>query len=224
MVSNETLKVSYFSSKPFFGVLSFKKGFAGKGSSPRYTGRSFNGFVEFFIVFFKLGTCLETISSRRNLFWEFSRPPILLRVYIIILPSNFTLQFNYKDVPVGTDPVSYALYSSDLDITQAALKGSQLLCTFAFLQAVVTKSFICYTMHANREKSICNRIIRYCQRGFTFLEPYESDSLLIIDIMNGTILLSKKKEVYRTIFGSVSLSEPFKVLQNITKTNEGSAQ
>ncbi|CAF4109602.1 unnamed protein product [Adineta steineri] len=114
--------------------------------------------------------------------------------YIIILPFNITLQFNYKDVPIGTDPVSYVLHSSDLDITQVALKGSQLLCTFAFLQAVATKSFICYTMHANMEKSICNRIIRYCQRGFTFLEPYEFDSLLYIDIMNGTILEESREE------------------------------
>ncbi|CAF3846636.1 unnamed protein product, partial [Adineta steineri] len=43
--------------------------------------------------------------------------------YIIILPFNVTLQFNYKDVPIGTDPVSYVLHSSDLDITQVALKG-----------------------------------------------------------------------------------------------------
>ncbi|CAF1185724.1 unnamed protein product [Adineta steineri] len=99
-----------------------------------------------------------------------------------------------NDVPIGTDPVSYVLHSSDLDITQVALKGSQLLYTFAFLHAVATKSFIFYTMHANMEKSICNRIIRYCQRRFTFLEPYEFESLLYIDIMNGTILEESREE------------------------------
>ncbi|CAF4223571.1 unnamed protein product, partial [Adineta steineri] len=115
---------------------------------------------------------------------------------IMLKNGYFDIDLTKKanDVPIGTDPVSYALHSSDLDITQVALKGSQLLCTFAFLQAVATKSFICYTMHANMEKSICNRIIRYCQRGFTFLKPYEFDSLLYIDIMNGTILEESREE------------------------------
>ena len=60
--SHETPIVSYFLTKPFSGALNLKKGFVGEGSSLRYTERSFNGFVEFFIVFFKLSTCLETFS------------------------------------------------------------------------------------------------------------------------------------------------------------------
>ncbi len=74
------------------------------------------------------------------------------------------------------------------------LTGSSIFCTFAFLQAIATNSFICYTMHAEMDKSICNRIIRYCQRGFVFLEPQKFDNVLYIDIMARTVLEEKKEE------------------------------
>ena len=35
-------------------------------------------------------------------------------------------------------------------------------------------------------KSICERIIRYCRRGFTFLEPQDFDDTLYTDIMGKT--------------------------------------
>jgi hypothetical protein len=75
------------------------------------------------------------------------------------------------------------------------LIGTRVLCTFAFLQAIATRSFICYTMHGSMEKSICNRIVRYCQRGFVFLEPQEFDNVLYIDIMTGTVLEEKTEEI-----------------------------
>jgi hypothetical protein len=68
------------------------------------------------------------------------------------------------------------------------------MCTFAFLQALATKSFMCYTMHGNMDKSICNRIIRYCQRGFVFLEPVEFNNLLYADIMASTVIEEKTEE------------------------------
>ncbi len=74
------------------------------------------------------------------------------------------------------------------------LTGSHVLCTFAFLQAIATKSFICYTVHGDMHKSICNRIIRYCGRGFIFLEPKQFDNLLYIDIMACSILEEKTEE------------------------------
>ena len=67
------------------------------------------------------------------------------------------------------------------------LIGTHILCTFAFLQAVATKSFVCYTMHGDMDRSIYDRIGRYCQRGFVFLEPRQFDYRLYIDIMAHTI-------------------------------------
>ncbi len=49
-------------------------------------------------------------------------------------------------------------------------------------------------MHRDMDKSICNRIIRYCQRGFVFLEPREFDCLLYVDILDGTVLEEKREE------------------------------
>lgn len=43
--------------------------------------------------------------------------------YILTLPCKSQLQFNFKDVPVMTNPVSYILYNSDIDITQVAFTG-----------------------------------------------------------------------------------------------------
>jgi hypothetical protein len=49
-------------------------------------------------------------------------------------------------------------------------------------------------MHGEMDKNICNRIVRYCQRGFVFLEPQEFDNLLYIDIMAGTVLEENREE------------------------------
>lgn len=73
--------------------------------------------------------------------------------------------------------------------------GSHVVCTFAFLQAIATTSFMCYSMHGAMGKSVCNRIIRYCERGFIFLEPQEFDDGFYSDIMAGIVLEEKKEEV-----------------------------
>ncbi len=49
-------------------------------------------------------------------------------------------------------------------------------------------------MHGDMEKSICNRIIRYCQRGFVFLEPHEFDSLLYVDSLDSTVIEENREE------------------------------
>jgi hypothetical protein len=40
-----------------------------------------------------------------------------------ILPFDIKLRFNFKDIPGKTNPVSYVLHSSDLDISQVAFTG-----------------------------------------------------------------------------------------------------
>lgn len=54
-------------------------------------------------------------------------------------------------------------------------------------------------MHATMAKSICNRIVRYCQRGFVFLEPQDFDNVLYIDIMAKTILEENREETKEII-------------------------
>jgi hypothetical protein len=49
--------------KPFSTVRNLKKGFAGEGSSRGYTGRTFKGFVEFFILFLRLWILLENSGT-----------------------------------------------------------------------------------------------------------------------------------------------------------------
>lgn len=49
-------------------------------------------------------------------------------------------------------------------------------------------------MHAEMCKSICARIIRYCQRGFLFLEPRAFDNAWYTDIMARSILDEKREE------------------------------
>ncbi|CAF0869286.1 unnamed protein product [Adineta steineri] len=119
--------------------------------------------------------------------------------YIIELPFNIQLQFNFKNVPNNTNPISYVLHSSDIDVSQVAFTGTRLFCTFAFLQAIATKSFICYTMHATMMKNICERIIRYCHRGFIFLESHDFDDTLYGDIMNNDDLEENRVETKEII-------------------------
>ena len=127
--------------------------------------------------------------------------------YSVVLPSQVQLRFIHKDVSGNGDPINYVLHSSDLDISQVAWTGetsrrrekkiersfdsfptgSHVLCTFAFLQAVATKSFVCYTMHGDMDRSIYDRIVRYSQRGFVFLQPTPFDNQLYANIMVHTV-------------------------------------
>ena len=63
---------------PFFFSTKLKKVSRKKGSSRVSRGRSFKGFVDFFIRFFKLSTYFQSFSHLPNLFWGFSKAPIFL--------------------------------------------------------------------------------------------------------------------------------------------------
>lgn len=79
------------------------------------------------------------------------------------------------------------------------LLGLNVVCTFGFLQAICTKSFLCYTMHRAMSKAAYNRIIRYCQRGFNFLESQCFDDTWFSDIMSGEVLEEIKEETKQII-------------------------
>jgi hypothetical protein len=53
--------------------------------------------------------------------------------------------------------------------------GDKVVSTFPFLEALATKSFIVYTLHAESPKHVCTRAAKYCNRGFNFLEPIDFD-------------------------------------------------
>ena len=55
------------------------------------------------------------------------------------------------------------------------LLGDRIISTFAFLQAVATRTFVVYSLHAEARKDVCNRIQKYCARGFCLLEPHTFD-------------------------------------------------
>jgi hypothetical protein len=53
--------------------------------------------------------------------------------------------------------------------------GDKIISTFPFLQALATRSFIVYTLHAESPKHLCTRIAKYCNRGFDLLVPITFD-------------------------------------------------
>ena len=80
--------------------------------------------------------------------------------------------------------------------------------TFALLQAIETKSFICSSLHCSIEKSVYNQIDRYCERGFIFLEPE------LVKTSNYSEIIVKK------VFKTRKLLKDDKELQNITIIHE----
>ncbi|CAF2071869.1 unnamed protein product [Rotaria magnacalcarata] len=156
-----------------------------------FNGNSFNEFDEAVANVF---TNLTLVLSKNGRHLSVKLIKESCSIYHAILPFDIKLQFNFKDVPEITNPMSFVLHSSDIDISQVAFTGSHVFRTIAFLQAIATNSFICYTMHGDMERSICERIIRYCQRGFVFLEPQEFDNALYIDIMARNVLKEKREE------------------------------
>ncbi|CAF3422167.1 unnamed protein product [Rotaria sp. Silwood1] len=115
-----------------------------------------NSFHEFEDAVDNVYTDLTKIMSKNNHYLSTTLVKKSNGGYIIVLPFNIQLQFNFKNVPNNTNPVSYVLHSSDIDVSQVAFTGSRVFCTFAFLQAIATKSFICYTMHANMASNYSN--------------------------------------------------------------------
>ncbi len=53
--------------------------------------------------------------------------------------------------------------------------GDKIISTFPFLQALGTRSFIVYTLHAESPKHLCTRIAKYCNRGVDLLVPINFD-------------------------------------------------
>ena len=53
--------------------------------------------------------------------------------------------------------------------------GDKITSTFPFLQALATRSFIVYSLHAESPKHLCTRIAKYCKRGFSLLVPVDFD-------------------------------------------------
>ncbi|CAF4441595.1 unnamed protein product, partial [Rotaria magnacalcarata] len=52
---------------------------------------------------------------------------------------------------------------------------NKIICTFAFMQAMATKSFIVYSLNGETSKNVCTRIAKYCGRGFALLGPINFD-------------------------------------------------
>ena len=55
------------------------------------------------------------------------------------------------------------------------LSGDRIISTFAFLQAVATRTFVVYSMDGEAPKDVCTRIQKYSERGFRLLEPHTFD-------------------------------------------------
>ena len=72
--------------------------------------------------------------------------------------------------------------------------GNKLLCTFPFLQALATKCFITYSLHGHTKKNVCNRIAKYCARGFYLLEPVNFDGNFDILMEQEEIPLYRSEE------------------------------
>ncbi|CAF3044652.1 unnamed protein product [Rotaria socialis] len=95
--------------------------------------------------------------------------------YNVSLPCDVTLNFLHKSSENSKKPLSHILHNFDMDICQVAYTGNKIICTFAFMQAMATKSFITYSLHGETSKNVCTRIAKYCRRGFTLLEPIKFD-------------------------------------------------
>ncbi|CAF3285241.1 unnamed protein product [Rotaria sp. Silwood2] len=95
--------------------------------------------------------------------------------YNVFLPCHIRLKFTWTDIGNSKNPVSHILHNFDMDICQVAFTGDKIVSTFPFLQALATKSFIVYSLHARSPKHLCTRIAKYCNRGFNLLEPLDFD-------------------------------------------------
>ena len=63
MAFYETLKASYFFTKPFFAMQNFKKGFVVEGSSRVSAGRTFKGSLELKIRFLSIFTHFQVYGT-----------------------------------------------------------------------------------------------------------------------------------------------------------------
>ncbi|CAF1687666.1 unnamed protein product, partial [Adineta ricciae] len=105
--------------------------------------------------------------------------------YDIHLPCGIKLNFFYIAATQHFKNSLWSILNSfDIDLCQVGYTGKQLVSTFAFLQAVATKSFIVYSLHGGITKNVFIRIEKYSKRGFTLLEPTNFDG-------NFTLIMKK---------------------------------
>ncbi|CAF1321492.1 unnamed protein product [Adineta steineri] len=95
--------------------------------------------------------------------------------YNVFLPCQVRLNFTWSPIEKSKNPLSHILHNFDMDICQVAFIGDKIVSTFPFLQALSTRSFIVYTLHARSPKHLFTRIEKYCYRGFNLLEPIDFD-------------------------------------------------
>ncbi|CAF1507444.1 unnamed protein product [Adineta ricciae] len=125
---------------------------------------------------------MQCIDNLRNNTLQYSKCQIIveeipmLRRYDIHLPCGIKLNFSYiSSMEDGNNSLCHILNGFDIDICQVAYTGKQIICTFAFLQAIATKSFVVYSLHGAIRKDVCIRIDKYNKRGFSLLEPRNFD-------------------------------------------------
>lgn len=63
----------------------------------------------------------------------------------------------------------------ELNSPCTSFSGDRIVSTFPFLQALATRSFIAYTLHAQTTNHVCTCIAKYCSRGFDLLVPIGFD-------------------------------------------------
>ncbi|CAF4124322.1 unnamed protein product [Adineta steineri] len=95
--------------------------------------------------------------------------------YNVFLPGHIRLNFTWTSIGNSKNPLSHILHNLDMDICQVGFTGDRIISTFPFLQALATKSFIVYNLHARSPKHLCTRIAKYCNRGFKLLQPIDFD-------------------------------------------------
>ncbi|CAF1482333.1 unnamed protein product [Rotaria magnacalcarata] len=85
-----------------------------------FNGNSFNEFDE---VVANVFANLTLILSKNGHHLSAKLIKKSSSIYNAILPFDIKLKFNFKDVPEITNPVSFVLHSSGIDISQVAITG-----------------------------------------------------------------------------------------------------
>lgn len=86
-----------------------------------YHGDSFAGFDD--AVAIALERVTSMLSGNNHLGTIFTKKKDGGGVYDVVLPFGVKLRFNFKNVQDMTNPLSYILHGSDLDISQVAYTG-----------------------------------------------------------------------------------------------------
>jgi hypothetical protein len=104
--------------KPFSPVRNLKKGFIGEGSSPRYTGRTFKAFVDFFICFLRLEASLDAFRYFRNFFGGSVKHLFFLQCIILStrkFPESIDPRLAIQKCSSSVDCRIYLFFSSEIE-------------------------------------------------------------------------------------------------------------